>query len=347
MIDTKNEMKKSVDGLDGRVSGLEGELRAAVAAELAEVRDNSLADLKSSQQDAQRGAHNAAKRAGEAAAAVTELRRDVDRLHSGLEELRHDLGEVLALLRATAPTAATVTAAASDHAPSGELGRELAALPGQRPTPEEESAPDPAETSAPADELATASAAESARDDGQPADAATEQPAREVHAPTGAVAQGEQENQAALEAGAQPRDGTAVKTRTPDPFSPAGRVWAIMGAGKVSSATLVCHRDTWDFVAAQVGNHPHFRTPTLEERERGMVAAVVSGRSLVAMLLSLYQVAENGRRKEGGVDELVAYADWAMASQVYRTTADVLNRALHEEGDPVVVTIDSRLPARP
>ncbi|WP_435243614.1 hypothetical protein [Streptomyces cucumeris] len=345
MIDTKNEMKRSVDGLDSRVSGLEGELRAAVAAEIAEVRDNSLADLKSSQQDAQRGSHNAAKRAGEAAAAVTDLRRDVDRLHSGLEELRHDLGEVLALLRATAPTAATVTAAASDHASAGEPGHERAVLPGQRPTPEEESAPDPADIPAPADALATASAAESARDDAPTADAATEQPAREVQAPTGAVAQEEQENQAALEAGAQPRDGTAAKT--PAPFSPAGRVWAIMGAGKVSSATLVCHRDTWDFVAAQVGNHPHFRTPALEERERGMVAAVVSGRSLVAMLLSLYQVAETGRRGEGGVDELVAYADWAMASQAYHTTADVLNRALHEEGEPVVVTIDSRLPARP
>ncbi|MFI8992442.1 hypothetical protein ACIG63_47285 [Streptomyces antimycoticus] len=118
-----------------------------------------------------------------------------------------------------------------------------------------------------------------------------------------------------------------------------------MGAGKVSSATLVCHRDTWDFVAAQIGSHPHFRTPVLEERDAGMVAAVISGRSLVAMLLSLYRVAETGRRGQDA-DELVAYADWAMASQVYRSTAEVLNQANYAEGDPVVVTIDNRLPAR-
>ncbi|MGY5000447.1 hypothetical protein [Streptomyces griseus] len=123
-------------------------------------------------------------------------------------------------------------------------------------------------------------------------------------------------------------------TKKPYPFSSAGRVWAIMRAGKAASVTLVCHRDTWEFVAAQVGNHPHFRTPALEEREGGLVAAVLSGRSLVAVLLSLYHVAKTRRHGEG-VDELVTYADWAMASQVYDATARVLSRTFVDEGDPV------------
>ncbi|MFI2261313.1 hypothetical protein [Streptomyces tubercidicus] len=96
----------------------------------------------------------------------------------------------------------------------------------------------------------------------------------------------------------------------------------------------------------QVGNHPHFRTPALEERDGGLVAAVLSGRSLVAMLLSLYRLAVNSRRAEG-TEELVSYADWAMAAQVHYATARVLSRAFCEEGDPVVVKIDDRVPARP
>ncbi|MGW1658424.1 hypothetical protein [Streptomyces atratus] len=121
-----------------------------------------------------------------------------------------------------------------------------------------------------------------------------------------------------------------------------------MRAGKVASATLVCHRDTWEFVAAHVGSHPHFRTPALEERENGLVAAVLSGRSLVAMLLALYRVANVSVSRPDGEDteEMVAYADWAMASQVYYATARVLSRAYSGEGEPVVVTIDNRVPAR-
>ncbi|MFJ9703510.1 hypothetical protein [Streptomyces fradiae] len=148
---------------------------------------------------------------------------------------------------------------------------------------------------------------------------------------------------AAMEAGER---GPDAETNAPYPISEAGRIWAIMRAGSVASATLVCHRDTWEFVAARAGSHPHFRTPVLEEREEGLVAAVLSGRALVAMLLSLYQIAKSPIRTEG-VDELVADADWTMASQVYYKTARVLSRAWSLEGDPVVVTIDDRLRPRP
>ncbi|MFI8435257.1 hypothetical protein ACIGJO_16135 [Streptomyces sp. NPDC079020] len=67
---------------------------------------------------------------------------------------------------------------------------------------------------------------------------------------------------------------TGEPVEEPYPFSSAGQVWAIMRAGRVASVTLVCHRDIWEFVAAQVGNHPYFRTLALEKREGGLVAAV-------------------------------------------------------------------------
>ncbi|MEU5289279.1 hypothetical protein N7925_35865 [Streptomyces sp. CA-278952] len=93
---------------------------------------------------------------------------------------------------------------------------------------------------------------------------------------------------------------------------------------------------------------PH---PTLEGCENGLVAGVLSGRPLVAMLLllALYRVAIASTRRPDGEDleELVAYADWAMASQVYYATARALSTAWSwsGEGDSVIVTIDNR--ARP
>ncbi|WP_139216485.1 MULTISPECIES: hypothetical protein [unclassified Streptomyces] len=117
-----------------------------------------------------------------------------------------------------------------------------------------------------------------------------------------------------------------------------------MRAGRVASATVVCHRDAWEFVAARVGSHPHFRTQALEEREDGLVAEVLSGRSLVAVMLSLYQVTEAGLWGECA-DELETYADCVMVSKAYGAVAGVLNRTLPVEGEPVVMTIDSRMPA--
>ncbi|MFI8308510.1 hypothetical protein ACIF80_34950 [Streptomyces sp. NPDC085927] len=32
-------------------------------------------------------------------------------------------------------------------------------------------------------------------------------------------------------------------------------------AARVSSASLLCHRDIWEFITAHAGRHPHFRVP--------------------------------------------------------------------------------------
>ncbi|MFJ8697613.1 hypothetical protein, partial [Streptomyces roseolilacinus] len=178
LIDTKNDMKRSIENLDNRVDALDREIRDAITIEVRSLREDSLADLKSSQQETRTSAHNAGKRASEALTAVTDLRRDFDQLHHGLENLRQDVSEVLSLLRAG------VLVPAGGAAGAGQGGErwdgdgawaEPAVLPEQRQTPEEEkvlsSAVDPEGSSRPAaqDAAVKADLVESERDDGQPA----------------------------------------------------------------------------------------------------------------------------------------------------------------------------------
>ncbi|WP_206506671.1 hypothetical protein [Streptomyces chrestomyceticus] len=359
MIDTKNEMKRSIDGLGTQVNDLERNLRAAFATEIAGLRETTLADVKASQHETRTSSHNAGRRASEAAAAVAELRRDVDRLHHGLEGLREDVVTVLEALQAMAPARVPAAAASAEDPrpePAGtSTGHEpdSVALPEQKQAPDHEPAPQAepaaakisAHNSPGGDEPAVSTGFDASSADEDEAD----QSLAEAELST-SEADGHDEGKhdvphAALEASEQ---GVSDPVQEPNPLTRAGRVWAIMRAGRVASATLVCHRDTWEFVAAQAGSHPHFRTPALEERANGLVAAVLSGRSLVAVLLALYRVANASVHKPDGEvsEELAAYADWAMASQVYYATARVLSGAYHVEGDPVVVTIDSRLPGQ-
>ncbi|MFI8200395.1 hypothetical protein ACIF6K_28375 [Streptomyces sp. NPDC085942] len=346
VIDAKNEIKKSVEGLDGRVNDLERGLRADLVREVEGLRKAPLEDMKTSQAAAQRSASRAETRAGEAIAAVAELRRDVLHLHERLDGLHGDVGKILEVLTAIEPAPS-----APRVAPGAEAGSEWGLTP---PAQEEGSATEtasapeaqtvvevPAEASLPAAAEGVASTAE---DDGA-SDGEGGQ-ASEVQAEPGVQETGGDQDlsTAALEAAQNADDHEGE----PAPLSSTGRIYAISRAARVASATVVCHRDTWEFVATQAGSHPHFRPPALEDRENGLVAAVLSGRSLVAMLLALYQVAETSVRHPdlGDVDEMTAYADWIMASQVYTETADVLRHAHSIDGDPVVITIDSRLPAR-
>ncbi|MEU7205436.1 hypothetical protein [Streptomyces sp. NPDC045470] len=163
LIDTKNEMNRSIDGMGARVNDLERDLRAAFTAEIAGLRDTALADLKASQYETRTSSHNAGKRAGDAVAAVADLRRDVDRLHHRLDGLSEDIGTILEALQAVAP-ARPPAAAASAEEPSLEPDGTSTAdepdpavlpqqkqPPGQEPAPQTEpGAPQPSADSAPA-----------------------------------------------------------------------------------------------------------------------------------------------------------------------------------------------------
>ncbi|MGC5261982.1 hypothetical protein ACPXCO_13230 [Streptomyces cyaneofuscatus] len=348
VIDAKNEIKKSVAGLDGRVNDLERGLRADLVHEVEGLRKAPLEEMKTSQTAAQRSASRAEARAGEAVAAVAELRRDVLRLHERLDGLHGDVGKVLEALAAIEPAAG-----APRFVPGADAGaeRDLALPPAREqgsgtqtePVPGAQTmAEAPAETSVPAAAGDVSTAAEDDRaHDGEA------EPASEVQAPQMVPeVDGDRDLSAVALEAAQSTDD---QDREPAPLSRRGRIYAISRAARVASATLVCHRDTWEFVAAQAGSHPHFRPPALEDRENGLVAAVLSGRSLVAMLLALYQVEKTSvyQPDTGDVNEMTAYADWIMATKVYTETADVLRHAYSTDGDPVVITIDNRLPTRP
>ncbi len=359
VIDTKNEMKRSIDGLGARVNDLERDLRAAFTTEVAGLRETALADVKSSQHETRTSAYNAGKRASEAVAAVADLRRDVDRLHHGLEGLREDVGKILKALQVAAPARVPVSVGSAEDPFADQAGASTGSgpdpvvVPGQRQAPDQESAPQvepaaaklSADNSPGGDEPEASTEPDAPTADEDEADQAPPEAGQSAPEANGREEGDQDVSRAALEASEQ---GPGDPVKEPSPLTWEGRVWAIMRAARVASATLVCHRDTWEFVAAQVGSHPHFRTPSLEEREDGRVAAVLSGRSLVAVLLALYRTAEASVRRPDGeeAEELIAYADWSMAYQVYYATARVLSKAYSEEGDPVVVTIDNRVPAR-
>ncbi|MFD8343784.1 hypothetical protein ACFV2C_16080 [[Kitasatospora] papulosa] len=347
VIDAKNEIKKSVEGLDGRVNDLERGLRADLVHEVEGLRKAPLEEMKTSQAAAQRSASRAETRAGEAVAAVAELRRDVLQLHERLDGLRGDVGKVLEALSAVEPAVgAPRVAPGADAGAKQDLTPPAAQEEGSRteadPVPDAQTmAGAPAETSVPAAAQGVSTAAkDDGAHDGEVEYASEVQAARTVQ-----ESDGDRDlSTVALEAA----QSTDDQEGEPAPFSRRGRIYAISRAARVASATLVCHRDTWEFVATQAGSHPHFRPPALEDRENGLVAAVLSGRSLVAMLLALYQVEKTSVRHpdSGDVNEMTAYADWIMATKVYTETADVLRHAYSTDGDPVVITIDSRLPAR-
>ncbi|MGK5532076.1 hypothetical protein [Streptomyces sp. URMC 129] len=109
----------------------------------------------------------------------------------------------------------------------------------------------------------------------------------------------------------------------------------LLRAARVSSAILVCHRDIWEFITGQAGQHPHFRMPPrITDRGQDRIAAAVSGRSLIAVLISLFNAQHADGRSEG---------DWALATTIYgriKAGLDVLAPA----GEPVTIILDDRTP---
>lgn len=445
LIDTKNEMKRAIDGLDQRVGDLDRELRTTLRGALAELRSGPLAELKTSQREIRTSAGNAGRSAGDAAAAVAELRDDIGRLRCGFETLQGHVAELRTLLPAAVDRAAADQVAAEravretvggpagqrpgvggplhdsplhdgplhDGPSAGGAGdprlTHLAVVPAQAEPPAEESCPAPPNgsagapaaqgTGAPA--LTLAAPTRSASHPGEPADAEpscaapdtapapvretgdTSVPATGAAAAPGTAAEtdaggqptgndhpaeacsddgpaddrpataGPRAEPAADGDGSEPRPDGQQGERSERPcweldgdepraYTPGGLQRAILRAGKVASATLVCHADTWEFVTSKTGGHPHFRTPPTTETETGLVAAQLSGRSLVALLLTLHRVAVTPL-ETGCEEDLVKRSDWAMAAQVYGTAAEVLRHTLTDGAAPVVITLDNRL----
>ncbi|MDX3433900.1 hypothetical protein PV664_34010 [Streptomyces sp. ME01-18a] len=104
-------------------------------------------------------------------------------------------------------------------------------------------------------------------------------------------------------------------------------------AARVSSVDLLCHRDVWEFITAQAGRHQHFRVPpqvAAEGDER--IRAAVSGRSLIALLISLHAVKDTARDGDG---------DQELAATMYERI-EVRLDGLASHGQPVTITLDDR-----
>ncbi|WJY35833.1 hypothetical protein QT196_00240 [Streptomyces sp. P9-2B-2] len=107
-------------------------------------------------------------------------------------------------------------------------------------------------------------------------------------------------------------------------------------AARASSASLLCHRDIWEFITAHAGRHPHFRVPpqvAAEGDER--IRAALSGRSLIALLISLHSLERTAADGDG---------DRELAATLYKRIEESLT-GLSPGGEPVTITLDDRTPA--
>ncbi|MGW0647035.1 hypothetical protein [Streptomyces badius] len=110
-------------------------------------------------------------------------------------------------------------------------------------------------------------------------------------------------------------------------------------AAGVSSAVLVCHRDLWELLSAWAGGHPHFRMPPhISDQGENRIAADISGRSLIAVLISLAALRRTAVEGDG---------DGELAGAIYRRISDSLATLSPESGPLVTITLDDRSPHAP
>ncbi|MEW2071936.1 hypothetical protein [Streptomyces sp. NPDC007346] len=109
----------------------------------------------------------------------------------------------------------------------------------------------------------------------------------------------------------------------------------LLKAAGVASVDLVAHRDTWEWLTALAVDHDHFRTPpSVEDVKEGRVQTVLSGRSLIGLLIKLWDTRSTATPLE---------ADWALATTTYnRIAADLTT--VNGEGQTLRIVLDDGLP---
>ncbi|RSS34795.1 hypothetical protein EF902_39780 [Streptomyces sp. WAC05858] len=107
---------------------------------------------------------------------------------------------------------------------------------------------------------------------------------------------------------------------------------------RVSSASLLCHRDIWEFITAHAGRHPHFRVPPqVADEGDERIRAALSGRSLIALLISLHSIKRTASDGDG---------DRELATTLYERIEESLT-GLTPSGKPVTITLDDRTAPAP
>jgi hypothetical protein len=136
---------------------------------------------------------------------------------------------------------------------------------------------------------------------------------------------------------AQPSGATPQASATAENPQVGHGVLLLKAAG-VASAELIAHRDTWEWLAALAVDHSHFRTPpAVEDFKEGRVRTVLSGRSLIALLIELWNTRSTATPLEG---------DWAMAMTSYnRISSELADVA--GQGETIRIVLDDGLPHGP
>lgn len=103
----------------------------------------------------------------------------------------------------------------------------------------------------------------------------------------------------------------------------------------MACAELIAHRDTWEWLAALAVDHSHFRTPpAVEDFTEGRVRTVLSDRSLIALLIELWNTRSTATPLEG---------DSAMAVTSYNRIAAELAEVAGQ-GETIRIVLDDGLP---
>ncbi|RPK32085.1 hypothetical protein [Streptomyces sp. ADI93-02] len=109
----------------------------------------------------------------------------------------------------------------------------------------------------------------------------------------------------------------------------------LLKAAGVASVDLVAHRDTWEWLTALAVDHDHFRTPpSVEDVKEGRVQTVLSGRSLIGLLIKLWDTRHATTPLE---------ADWALATTAYNRIAAELT-GVDGGGQTIRIVLDDGLP---
>ncbi|QXE38176.1 hypothetical protein KQY30_32065 [Streptomyces sp. GMY02] len=106
----------------------------------------------------------------------------------------------------------------------------------------------------------------------------------------------------------------------------------LLGAAPIASIVLVCHRDAWNFVAGLASGQEHFNpTPEITDDGDGRVRIILSGRSLIGVLIALREARVKGSVFDGS---------WAMASAFYRRMAEDLRKTRRAGKAPLTIVFN-------
>ncbi|MFE6685158.1 hypothetical protein ACFVFQ_01655 [Streptomyces sp. NPDC057743] len=255
-----------------------------------------------------------------------ELRCRQDRLTSELHETRGELRQLLEL-------ADVLRAAAAHPPPQDGVPEDSRAAPRDEPPVE---APEPAASEPDPGPTTTAPSPHAEPNTNQQAETMDN---IEPQPESGDNSQDREQDHALKKAiedayrGAPTTPAQAPEARPEDPKVAHGVL--LLKAAGVASAELIAHRDTWEWLSVQVVDHCHFRTPpAIQDRDEGRIETVLSGRSLIALLIELW----NTRHHAAPLD-----IDWAMATTAYDRIAAQLTK-VEGQGQAIRIILDDGLP---